>query len=279
MSLRITFVFMWLLFPIDSIWGQQCPFNSTDETLLARCLLRPVLRSGNLGQPLAVLPSPLKELIGQPVSIDLVKLQTYLTENRINSVSIGGEIHQDITKPRYFVIHDTSSPEIRAETFPQDMNEASWSGNKLSNWVRSATPTHVFVNRTGESAMKANFKDIVRATRYESGRDISNPTARQQARNNRSGLFIHIELVQPRRRSRPNSVYFDIPPSPGFTQKQLDRLALLYVIASVRSKRWLLPAFHCSVDATIEGAHDDPQNFDLNVWLNSLNELLVKLRQ
>ncbi len=257
----------------------QCPFDSTDENLLARCLIRPVLRGGNSGPIPAELPQTLKGLIGQPMNITLVKLRQYLADNGINDSSVGGAVSQDVTKVRFFVIHDTSSPEIKAASFPSNMNEAVWNGNKLSNWVQSDTPTHVFVNRVGELAMKANFKDIVGATRYEAGRDFSDSTARGQARDRRRGLFVHIELVQPRRRSNPNSTYFDIPPSPGFTQKQLDRLALLYVVASVRANRWLLPAFHLSVDATIAGAHDDPQNFEMNTWLNSLDTLLGKLRQ
>lgn len=256
----------------------QCPFDSSDENSLARCLIRPVLRGGNSGPIPADLPQTLQELIGQPMDITLVRLRQYLADNGISNPSIGGEVKQDVTKVRFFVIHDTSSPEISAANFPSNINEATWSGNKLSNWVQSNTPTHVFVNRLGESAMKANFKDVVGATRYEAGRDFSNQAARLQARNRRRGLFVHIELIQPRRRSNPNSPYYDIPPSPGFTQKQLDRLALLYVVASVRANRWLLPAFHLSVDNTIPGAHDDPQNFEMQIWLDSLDTLLRKLR-
>ena len=62
-------------------------------------------------------------------------------------------------------------------------------------------------------------------------------------------------------------------PSPGFTAQQLDRLALLYVAASVRRGQWLLPAFHAAIDAGIPNAHDDPQNFDLDGWLASLERL------
>ena len=257
----------------------QCPFDSSDENLLARCLIRPVLRGGNPGPIPSDLPQTLKELIGQPMNVSLVKLRQYLADNSISDHSVGGEIKQDVTKARFFVIHDTSWPEISAANFPSNMNETTWAGNKLSSWVQSNTPTHVFVNRVGESAMKANFKDVVGATRYEAGRDFSTATARRQARDRRRGLFVHIELIQPRRRSNPNSSYFDIPPSPGFTREQLDRLALLYVVASVRANRWLLPAFHLSVDATIAGAHDDPQNFEMETWLNSLGTLLGKLRQ
>jgi len=137
----------------------QCPFDSTDEELLARCLIRLVLRGGNSGPIPGVLPQTLKELIGRPMNVTLVKLRQYLADNGIKDSSVGGEVNQDVTKARFFLIHDTSAPEISAANFPAYMNEAAWGGNKLSNWVQSSTPTHVFVNRVGESAMKANFKD------------------------------------------------------------------------------------------------------------------------
>ena len=158
------------------------------------------------------------------------------------------------------------------------MNDATWTSNKLSNWLNGPTPTHIFVNRVGESGTKANFSTMVRATKYESGRDIANAAQRELAKQKRTGLFVHFELIQPRRKSNPNT-FFDLAPTPGFTPKQLERLALLYVVASFRSKRWLLPAFHASVDATIADAHDDPQNFDLTSWLSSVKALLDKVKQ
>lgn len=257
--------------------AQQCPFDSNDENRLARCLLRPVARGGNVGQTPAALPGILKDLIGKPINVDVIKLRKFLTDNSIKESDIGGKLDQDLTKIRFFVIHDTSSPEISAATFPVNINEPTWSGNKLSNWLNGDTPTHVFVNRVGESGTKKNFNVLVRATKYESGRDLSNAAQREQAKQRRSGLFIHFELIQPRRKSNPNT-FFDLAPTPGFTQKQLDRLALLYVASSYRSKRWLLPAFHASVDATIADAHDDPQSFDISVWLNSVKALLDKVK-
>lgn len=280
MIFRITFVFSMLLALAAGVAAQQkCPFDSPDEILLARCLIRPVLRGGNPGTIPAALPEVLKNLIGKPMDIDPAKLRRFLTDNGINDNSIGGAIAQDVTKARFFVIHDTSSPEITAATFPANINQAAWSGNRLSNWVNSSTPTHIFVNRVGESLMKANFSTPVRATKFEAGLDLPAGTARTQARTRRTGMFVHIELIQPRRRSNPNSSFFDIAPTPGFTPKQLERLALLYVAASVRSKRWLLPSFHLAVDNPIPDAHDDPQNFELEIWLGSLKTLLGKLRQ
>lgn len=277
MLLRIRFVFLLLVFFSGNLRAQQCPFVSTDENQLARCLIRPVVRGGNVGQPPNVLPDVLKGLIGQPMNVDLVKLRKYLTDNGIKESDIGGTLTQDLAKARFFVIHDTSSPEIVEAGFPENMNDASWRSNQLSNWLNTSTPTHIFVNRVGESATKANFNVLVRGTKYESGRDIADTEQRRQVSQKRGGLFVHIELIQPRRKSNPRT-FFDLAPSPGFTPKQLDRLGLLYIAASYRSKKWLLPAFHASVDATIADAHDDPQNFDLSSWLNSITTLLNKVK-
>jgi hypothetical protein len=64
-------------------------------------------------------------------------------------------------------------------------------------------------------------------------------------------------------------------PNPAFTPAQYDRLALLYVIASVRSQHWLIPAYHASLDADIPNGHDDPLNFDPESFAESI-EAVVK---
>jgi len=39
-------------------------------------------------------------------------------------------------------------------------------------------------------------------------------------------------------------------PDPGFTPAQYERLALQYIIASVRRGSWMIPAFHCVLDSS-----------------------------
>lgn len=66
----------------------------------------------------------------------------------------------------------------------------------------------------------------------------------------RKGLFLNVEQVQPRRSDQNASANNDaLAPIPDFTDIQLDRLALVYVAASVRCGKWLIPVFHASVDA------------------------------
>ena len=65
------------------------------------------------------------------------------------------------------------------------------------------------------------------------------------------GLFLHVELIQPRAPPAAAATTTRKAPIPAFTAAQYDRLALLYVIASVRSSRWLIPAYHAALDADI----------------------------
>src|SRR5687767_4216599 len=128
LSMRVTYACLLLVFLSGTTWAQQCPFDSTDEDRLARCLIRPVSRGGNVGQTPATLPAVLADLIGKPINIDVVKLRQHLTDSGISESAIGGTLIQDATKVRYFVIHDTSSPEIGAADFPANMNDATWNG-------------------------------------------------------------------------------------------------------------------------------------------------------
>ena len=85
-------------------------------------------------------------------------------------------------------------------------------------------------------------------------------------------------MIQPRRSAPGRGWRNDArSPDPPFTPAQYDRLALLYVIASVRADRWLIPAFHAAIDAQIPNGHDDPLNFNIDNFASSLDSLMAKL--
>jgi hypothetical protein len=232
----------------------------------ARCLLRPVLRNGLLGKPLAILPSPLEELIGKPVKFTPLALQTYLASHQIAEADIGGAVTNKLAA-KYFVIHDTSTPNYLDQPIPTNINTASWSHNGLERWLQRPV-AHVFVNRLGQSITPRAWIASQRATKLE---------VRVLGEKSR-GLFVHTELVQPRQRDPQGSARNDaIAPTPGFTEVQLDRLALLFVSASVQHGNWMIPGFHACVDAGIPDAHDDPQNFDLALWAARVAKLLNDL--
>src|SRR5262249_12670392 len=71
--------------------------------------------------------------------------------------------------------------------------------------------------------------------------------------------------------------YHAVAPEPGFTAATMERLALCYVAASLRSGTWMIPAFHCALDLGISDGHDDPQNFDLFQWGGALEKVVNEI--
>ena len=249
----------------------------------ARCLLRPNKIGGVLDSELKKLPKPLENLIGKPVEIKKEIFRKYLQKHKIDEETIGGSLDKPLSNAKlpggetiealYFIIHDTSSPYLKDAPFPANFdNDANWRGNALSIWIKQPV-AHIFVNRLGESLTTTPFEERAR-------KGWGTKFARDFLKADGKGLQIHIELVQPRRRD-PNNANPDndrIAPFPGFTDHQYQRLALLYAAASVRRGMWLIPAYHSAIDAGIKDAHDDPQNFELRKFAESLKELLKKLK-
>jgi hypothetical protein len=249
----------------------------------AKCLLRPVLMGGHLGAPLERLPAPLDNLIGKALWVNQAALRRYLAEQHISEADIGGSLSDPVSRANsidpdaalasYFVIHDVSTPNYLDAPFPPDINEASWTWNDLRRkWIAKKV-THVYISRTGESVTAVDFKaqlpDPYHGTKF----------ARDRLRNKGKGLYLHIELVQPRRTDPQGAANNDsVAPTPGFTDAQLKRLALVYIAASVRRGRWLIPAFHAAIDVGIPDAHDDPQNFETTRWANQLRLLLASIK-
>jgi hypothetical protein len=260
----VTGIFLAIHTPIGTAQSAKCPFDKGDAQTLTRCLLRPVKKKGILEKDLSDFPTPLDALIGKPMNISRESLQKFLKALNIPEAAVGGPVSIALPEPvRFFVIHDTSSPYLGDKNFPVDIEERTWKENNLMPYPAVA---HVFVNRIGESLTKVNFAVKLMATKHERD-DV-----------NQIGKFVHVEMLQPRRRDPAGPLKNDfLAPEPGFPQAQLDRLALLYLVASVRRGAWLIPGFHCAIDAGIPGAHDDPQNFDLNAWLKSLRGLLTSL--
>jgi hypothetical protein len=271
--------------------AQNTPCKFDEKTLQfagapvrqARCLLRPNKIGGVLGDELKILPKPLESLIGETVKIKKENLRKYLQKNKIDEERIGGSLDKPLSKAKlpnseeiqtlYFIIHDTSSPYLKDAPFPDNFDtDANWKGNDISIWLKQPV-AHIFVNRLGESITTTPFDETVR-------KGWGTKFARDFLKADGKGLQIHIELIQPRRRdaAKPNPENDLIAPFPGFTGKQYERLALLYVAASVRRGTWLIPAYHSAIDAGIKDAHDDPQNFELAKFADKLKKIINKLK-
>lgn len=252
-----------------------------DPAEQAKCLLSPVKPVGHLGPPLAELPAILAERVGQPSGLpERTTLRAWLAERGME-LPLGASLDQIVSFARdndrssrpasYFVIHDTSTPNYGALPWPRNIDEDP----QVNNLARYACANdieraHVFINRAGAILLAHDFSVPWRATKFEMATNFAGDL---------KGLFLHVELVQPRRRDPKFRGRNDfLAPQPGFTRAQYDALALVFVVASVTAGFWLVPAYHSVIDEGIRNKHDDPQNFELEAFAASLARLLRELK-
>lgn len=240
----------------------------------ARCLLRPVAKFGHIGATLSNLPPTLDGLVGNETKISAQALQRQLDRMGLTNAAVGGPLDASVSRAqggrpsaplaKYFVIHDTSAPWFGDEPFPADI-DSSAKVNGLRRYAGPKAVAHLFVNRSGDTLLGHDLRVPWRATKLET--TVVGVPAK--------GLFLHVELVQPRRQDPRGGPGNDaIAPVPGFAQAQYDKLALVYVAASVRAGAWLIPAFHATIDEGLSDAHDDPQVFELAKFDDALAALL-----
>jgi hypothetical protein len=247
----------------------------------AMCLLRGMDATRNLTPALESLPAALATRIGRDSGLPSREVfSAFLSKQDLEwdfaaylwqPLSRAKDNDPDAPEARYFVIHDTSGPNYGRRSFPGDI-DVTPKINNLNNfkcsdgWGRA----HVVVNRSGQMLLEHDFEIPWRETKFERAVNFAGAL---------KGLFLHVELIQPRRsahgRGRRNDAQ---TPSPSFSAAQYDRLALLYVIASVRAGEWLVPAFHAAIDAGIRNGHDDPLGFDVASFAGSLQRLMEKLQ-
>ena len=250
----------------------RCDLNAPDWDQ-ARCLLSPVRTYGVIGSPKKTLPVPWHKLLGEhPLEVPpAARLTAFLRKAGIREKDVGGALDQPLSRnlpgqgARYFIIHDTS---VLLDTparngFPAYVNGKAWS-DAMIKALAGKKNAHVFVGRTGQSATAVDFGEALVTTKFEKTR-----------RDVLEGLFVGVENLQPR--LRDGKGIDSIAPLPGFTRAQLKRLAVVYVAASVRAGRWLIPAFHAVLDSGIPDGHDDPQHFDLPVFSAALNGVLLDM--
>jgi hypothetical protein len=253
------------------------------ELQQAKCLLRPTKPAGHLDPELKTLPEPFEKGIGTPLSLDKDKFRAYLAGLGIAPNALGGSLDAPLSrsvagsKPqaRYFVIHDVSwnlcekTEKLATSADP----DADW--NLISTWA-DKKQAHLYITRDGKliAPQGRTFSVPWYATKLE-GKipDLAR------------GLFLHIENVQlrtadvkkgenPRRKAtEKEKMKGDLEDkcindrnaeNPGFTQVQYSRLALVYIAASQRAGKWLVPAYHVAMDYGLDDGHDDPQHFDIN---------------
>lgn len=246
----------------------------------AKCLLNPVHKVGRLGPPLEMLPAALNERVGRSTGLPTHdELRTFLDKNELDALSASlsrpvarANDGDPLARPAtYFIIHDTSTPNYGALPWPKALDSEPKINNldryRCANRIERA---HVFINRGGAILLAHDLEVPWRATKFEMATNFGTAL---------KGLFLHIELIQPRRRDPKYGRGNDfLAPEPGFTPAQYDALVLVYALASVRAGFWLIPAFHAVLDEGIRDKHDDPQNFELGAFAGSLQKLLSRLK-
>ncbi|GAA4025161.1 hypothetical protein GCM10022280_27540 [Sphingomonas swuensis] len=248
----------------------------------AQCLMRPLGKRGVLGKELARLPRGLSVVLKRGTALPTREVvERVLASEGVDIGGLDGPVSRandgEATAPlaRYFVIHDTSTPYYGDEPFPADVDGDARVNDFAPYFPVGADPekypvAHLFLNRQGVVKVGQPLSRPWRATKLET-RVIGLPA---------KGLFLHVETVAPRRRDPSIAGWNDaIAPRPGFSQRQYERLALLYVAASARAGGWLIPAQHGTMDHGLEQAHDDPQNFELKRFDRALRKLLRRLRE
>ncbi|MGK5023149.1 hypothetical protein [Janthinobacterium sp. RB2R34] len=241
-------------------------------------MLRSVRMYARIGQASA-LPAFLDRHVGEKVTLARSDLRAYLAQQQIDESALGGALDAPLSRAsgrlispvaRYFVIHDTSYPNFLSEPIPAAIDTRDWDFNDFSlrNPTKGAGPKgHVYVNRLGESVAVHGF-------------DVANFASKlEKDKPSLTGLFLHVELVQPRKCDPAGGRGNDgVAPDPGFTPAQYERLALLYIAASVRKGQWLIPAFHAVLDTGYANGHDDPQNFSLAAWSEAIARLIESIQ-
>ncbi|MCY1708139.1 hypothetical protein [Pannonibacter sp. SL95] len=253
-----------------------CKFNSEtlsfagSATEQADCLLRKVKPKGT-GSTSQKIPQWLLTRITIAPDVSAQQLKTYLDKKGISPDDVGGAVASgDAESLRYFVIHDTSYPE-ETGSFPKNIDDASYKGNNLRIWTGIKDRVHLIITRDGRSRTFNDWK----ASRSKAGVKIESASRAPQSKK----VFAHVENVQPR--IKPANSFAWIAPEPGLSPKQQERLALAYIVASVRAGQWLIPAFHFNIDEGLPDGHDDPQNVDLASWvkvIGTIHSELISIR-
>ncbi len=264
-----------------------CKFDHGTQTFAgnaaeqARCLLNPVQPVGRLGPSLDALPDALAHRVGNAADLPSRDTLAALLRDRGATQDLVDTLAQPVSHAHdndplarsatYIVFHDTSTPNYRSQPWPVSIDDDPKINNlaryECSNDIERA---HVFINRSGKIFLAHDFTVPWRATKFEAAQNFG-PALK--------GLFLHVELIQPRRALKGYGRSNDfLAPSPGFSPAQYESLALIYTVASRRAGFWMIPAFHSVLDEGIRNKHDDPQNFELAQFAHSLDALVGELR-
>ena len=163
----------------------------------ARCLMRGMDASRNLGRPLDALPPALASRIGQNSGLPARDvLSAFLSKQNLEwdfaaylwqPLSRAEDNDPDAPMARYLVIHDTSGPSFGRRSFPSDIDVNpkvnSLAGFKCTDgWGKA----HVVVNREGGMLLDHELSVPWRETKFERAVNFAGAL---------KGLFLHVEMI------------------------------------------------------------------------------------
>jgi hypothetical protein len=182
-------------------------------------LLKKPLRGGHVKAKKPKIDSVFLALISGEMLVNKQKFRDYLDSNTIIQADIGCNIDNGLSTiinpatnkretAKYFILHDVSYSQDGL-IFPGNIDSISYRANQFSYWTKiqkekNVTLAHVFINRLGESKTYANFSHPCLTTKFEK--------PKYNKHFNLQGLFLGVELVQPRLRPHTRTKYYSIAP-------------------------------------------------------------------
>ncbi|SIO32140.1 hypothetical protein [Halodesulfovibrio marinisediminis] len=241
---------------------------SGDAVQQTLCLTPTVRTNGVVGGLEEGLPSTLDELVGREFDFSREAVEAYFVEHGLRDEELGGALNVRVSRARgenafFFAIHDSDGPNFGTRTFTPDIN-ISPHINDLRQFGRR---WHVLIGRDGNSTTLIDFFQPLRSTYFEA-RDTGAKA---------KGRFLHVGLIQPVRSNAVDAIktHDSLIPQPAYTRDQYRRLAQVYIAASSRAGRWLIPAYAAQLNQYGRAPvfMGGPKGFDLSAWAKELRNV------
>ncbi|MCT4534385.1 MAG: hypothetical protein N4A52_03555 [Halodesulfovibrio sp.] len=267
-SAWLTLVPMTASFAAPCYWNSGTMLFSGDAVGQALCLTPAVGANGGVGGIDEGLPSTLDELVGREFDFSRDAIEAYVAAHGLRENEVGGALGLRVSRARgepavYFVVHDSNGPDFGSRRFSPDINVSA----RINDLHQFGRRWHVLIGRNGESATLIDFFSPLRSTYFE-----TRGSAAQK-----KGRFLHVGLLQPIRTYAKDTVKKQnaLIPQPAYTNDQYRRLAQVYVIASFRAERWLIPAFAAQLNKCAQSPVflGGPKGFDLAKWAKALRSV------
>lgn len=241
---------------------------SGDAVRQALCLTPTVRANGFVERTEDALPATLDELVGRDFDFSNEAVEAYVSGHGLREEEVGGPLRLRVSRARgesaiFFVIHDSDGPDFGTRSFTPDIDVSP----HINNLRQFGRRWHVLIGRDGSSTTLIDFFQPLRSTYFEA----------RDAGAKAKGRFLHVGLIQPVRSNADDSVktHNSLIPQPAFTQDQYRKLAQVYVVASSRAGRWLIPAYAATLNkyGNAPVFMGGPKGFDLTEWANALRSV------